>query len=174
MRFLLPLVALLTFAACGGGSSTSTPTASGPTQSPSCEDATPGGSLQSIAFPRGTGLNEPVLVVEVADNAAERATGLMNRSCLAPNGGMIFAWHTDTTAGFWMEDTEVPLSIAFIQADGRIVHIEDMQPETTNNHTSPEPYRYAIEANRGWFAASGVSEGGLADIPATASENAKN
>ena len=78
---------------------------------------------------------------------------------------MLFVFPNDTSAAFWMKDTLIPLSIAFVKADGTIVHIEDMQPQTETNHYSTEPYRYAIEANVGWFAAQGISAGDKAEIP---------
>ena len=64
-----------------------------------------------------------------------------------------------------MKDTLIPISIAFVKADGTIVHIEDMQPQTETNHYSTEPYHYAIETNVGWFAAQGISVGAKATIP---------
>ena len=106
----------------------------------------------------------PRLQVEIANTPDLREVGLMNRSALGADAGMLFVFPSDTNAAFWMKDTLIPLSIAFLRADGTIVHIEDMQPQTETNHYSTEPYRYAIEANQGWFAARGVVEGGLADI----------
>jgi len=114
------------------------------------------------------------LVTQIADTSAERGTGLMNRECLPEDSGMIFAFPADTTTAFFMENTLIPLSIAFIQADGKIVHIEDMQPETTTNHISPAPYRYAIEVSQGWFAENGIDVGDTADVPASLSASATN
>ncbi len=82
---------------------------------------------------------------------------------------MLFVFPSDTSAAFWMKDTLIPLSIAFVKADGTIVHIEDMEPRTETNHHSTEPYRYAIEANVGWFAARGISVGDKAVIPSSIS-----
>jgi uncharacterized membrane protein (UPF0127 family) len=78
---------------------------------------------------------------------------------------MLFVFPSDTSAAFWMKDTLIPLSIAFVRADGTIVHIEDMEPQTETNHYSTEPYRYAIEVNVGWFTAHGLSAEGKAEIP---------
>ena len=108
------------------------------------------------------------IAVEIADNQQERSVGLMHREFLADDAGMLFAWPEDTAGAFWMRNTLIPLSIAFLKADGTIVHIEDMEPLTDATHTSPEPYRYAIEANQGWFASHGVGAGDVADIPAIA------
>jgi uncharacterized membrane protein (UPF0127 family) len=131
----------------------------------------PGAITETITFPEATGAS---LLVEIADTGAERATGLSNRDCVAANAGMLFAWPSDTTSGFWMKDTHVPLSIAFIRADGMIVSIQDMEPRTTDSHTSPEPYRYAIEVNQGWYAAHGVEVGNGVGIPESLSQNATN
>lgn len=102
--------------------------------------------------------------MEIANTPNERQTGLMNRSSLGADAGMLFVFPSDTNSWFWMKDTLIPLSIAFVKADGTIVHIEDMEPQTETNHYSTEPYRYAIEANQGWFAAQGVVEGNPTDI----------
>jgi uncharacterized membrane protein (UPF0127 family) len=149
------LVALAVAVACGGSSSNSD-RAIGPMPDTTAQTV-------PISFAGGT------LQVEIADTAAERAVGLMSRSSLGYEDGMLFAFPSDTSAAFWMTDTLVPLSIAFVRADGTIVHIEDMQPETTTNHYSTEPYRYAIEANQGWFATHNVAEGDKAQIPAAIS-----
>ena len=99
------------------------------------------------------------LAIEVADTAEERAKGLMGRESLPADRGMLFDFQEPTQAGFWMKNTLIPLSIAFVDGDGTIVHIEDMQPETEDIHASPKPYRYAIEVNQGWYAAHGISAG---------------
>ncbi len=93
----------------------------------------------------------------------------MNRACLGTGSGMLFVFPSDTNAAFWMKDTLIPLSIAFVRADGTIVHMEDMRPQTETNHYSTGPYRYAIEANVGWFAAQGISAGDKAEIPSSTS-----
>ena len=69
-----------------------------------------------------------------------------------------------------MRDTLIPLSIAFIKADGTIVEIEDMAPQTEDLHSGPEPYRYTVEANQGWFADNGIGAGSRALIPALTPE----
>lgn len=89
----------------------------------------------------------------------------MNRSSLGADAGMLFVFPSDTSAAFWMKDTLIPLSIAFVRADGTIVHMEDMQAQTETNHYSTEPYRYAIETNVGWFATQSISAGDKAEIP---------
>ncbi len=149
-RLLVAAVVFIAFAtltACGGSSA---PAAT----------ITPGPSV-SISF--GGGAN---LQVEIADTSAERAVGLMHRTSLGDDSGMLFAFPSDTEATFYMKDTLVPLTVAFVKADGTIVHFEDMEPQTETRHHSSEPYRYAIEANLGWFAAHGVAVGGNVTVPA--------
>ena len=130
---------------------------------PQCTDLSQG--MRSVGFPGSPGLIAPALLVEVASTVSERETGLMNRACLGAGSGMLFVFPSDTSAAFWMKDTLIPLSIAFVKADGTIVHIEDMQPQTETLHYSTENYRYAIEANVGWFAGLGISAGNKAVIP---------
>jgi uncharacterized membrane protein (UPF0127 family) len=113
------------------------------------------------------------LIVELADSPEERRTGLRNRQSMDVNRGMLFAWPKDSTSAFGMPETYIPLTIAFIQEDGTIVHLEDMEPLTTNPHRSPEPYRYAVEANQGWFATNGIGVGDIAAVPKDAAAEAR-
>jgi uncharacterized membrane protein (UPF0127 family) len=99
------------------------------------------------------------IVAEVAADHASRATGLMFRRSLAPNHGMLFVFQDKSPQCFWMRNTLIPLSIAFIDDDGRIVNIEDMAPMTETSHCSKEPVRFALEMEQGWFQRRGVSAG---------------
>ena len=96
---------------------------------------------------------------EVASTAAERATGLMKRSALPAHRGMLFVFPEAGVQCFWMKDTLIPLSIAFLDDDGRIVQIADMQPQSLDNHCSSRPVRFALEMNAGWFKSRGLSAG---------------
>ena len=89
---------------------------------------------------------------EVADNPDLREVGLMNRTSLPTNSGMLFIFERKAGNCFWMKNTKLPLSIAFIADDGKIVNIEEMQADTTNNHCPKAPIRYALEMNKGWFS----------------------
>ena len=108
-----------------------------------------------------------LLEVELADSPALRSRGLMFRQDLAAEGGMLFLFPNDTQGGFWMQNTFVPLSIAFIDAVGVIVDIQEMEPLTTNLHAPPVPYRWALEVNQGWFATNGVSVGDVVGLTGT-------
>jgi hypothetical protein len=105
------------------------------------------------------------LTVELARTAGERSRGLMFREELAEDGGMLFVFPEDTEAGFWMRDTLIPLSIAFIAADGTIVDIQDMEPLSEDTHRPPEAYLYALEVNQGWFGHHGFGPGDRVEIP---------
>ncbi len=114
---------------------------------------------------QGSGGRTVDLAVEIADTPEERQRGLMSRESLPPDQGMLFDFGGETQAGFWMKDTKVPLSIAFISAAGVLLDIQDMAPLTTNLHYPPGAYAYAVEANQGWFAGHGVAAGSRAELP---------
>jgi len=99
------------------------------------------------------------LRVKVADEPSEWSLGLTHRTELEPDAGMLFVFPTDVEYSFWMQNTHLPLSIAFIAADGRILGLTDMQPRTTDLHPPPGPYRYALEVNHGLFARNGIAVG---------------
>jgi uncharacterized protein len=104
--------------------------------------------------------------VEIADTPAEQEYGLMGRTALAPDGGMLFVFDQDQPLSFWMKDTLIPLSIAFINSEGTIVDIQDMQPLDETPHDSAAPAQYALEVNQGFFAANGIQVGDQAVLPA--------
>jgi uncharacterized membrane protein (UPF0127 family) len=109
------------------------------------------------------------IVAEVAKTDQERATGLMHRFSLQPDHGMLFIFDRTERLSFWMKNTYIPLSIAFIDERGRIVNIDDMAPQTEVSHWSAAPARYALEMRKGWFAERGVKAGDRIDgIPGLA------
>lgn len=100
------------------------------------------------------------LSVEIADTDAERTRGLMFRDAVPDGTGMLFVWLSDTRGGFWMMNTRVPLSIAFLDADGTILDIIDRRDTGSRRPTAPgTAYRYALEVPLGWFAAHGIIVG---------------
>jgi uncharacterized membrane protein (UPF0127 family) len=105
------------------------------------------------------------LTVELARTAAERSRGLMFRESLAADHGMLFVFAQDTGGGFWMKDTSIPLSIAFIAMDGTMVDIREMEPLSTEVHQPPVLYRYALEVNQDWFQRHGFGAGDRVEIP---------
>lgn len=99
------------------------------------------------------------VTAEVSADPARRARGLMGRTHLPPNHGMLFVFEQDAIQCFWMKNTPLPLSIAFIGADGKIVNMADMAPHSEDQHCSVRPVRYALEMEQGWFKSRGVLAG---------------
>ena len=107
------------------------------------------------------------VTAEVVVTPEQRAVGLMHRFSLKPDHGMLFVFERSEPLSFWMKNTFIPLSIAFIGADGRIVNIEDMKPQTEDTHWSKGPALYALEMRKGWFAEKGIGPGAVVKgIPA--------
>lgn len=104
-----------------------------------------------------------MIKAEVADNEPEREQGLMFREKMAGNEGMIFDFEAPAGVCMWMKNTLIPLSVAFIDSSGKIVNIEDMQPQTTNSHCAKKPVRYALEMNQGWFRQKNIKPGSMID-----------
>lgn len=96
---------------------------------------------------------------QVAQTPEQRATGLMFRPAMPTNDGMLFAFEEAGVQCFWMKNTLLPLSAAFIADDGTVVNIEDMKPKTLDSHCSKKPVRFVLEMNQGWFAKRGIKAG---------------
>ena len=126
-----------------------------------------GGTLSTatITLIDGAG-NRTELTVELARTAAERSRGLMFREGLPEERGMLFVFGRETKAGFWMKDTKIALSIAFIDGAGTILETQDMEPLSKALHRPAQPYRYALEVNQGWFERHGLGAGDRVEIPA--------
>jgi uncharacterized membrane protein (UPF0127 family) len=98
---------------------------------------------------------------EVAATEAARETGLMNRRTMAQHQGMLFVFETSQEYCFWMKNTLLPLSIAFMDETGKVVNTAEMQPMSEANHCAAKPVRYALEMNQGWFSAKGIKAGSV-------------
>lgn len=96
---------------------------------------------------------------EVAANDTARQQGLMFRQTMRPNEGMVFVFEVPVQLCMWMKNTYLPLSVAFLDQEGRILNIEDMQPQTTNRHCAIKPALYALEMNQGWFKKKNIRPG---------------
>ena len=110
-----------------------------------------------------------LIQAEVAATEAQREQGLMYREKMAANAGMVFVFDNPSTQCMWMKNTPLPLSVAFIDASGKIVNIEDMQPHTLDSHCSTKtvPVRYALEMNLGWFRQKSIKPGmSIGNLPA--------
>lgn len=162
--------AALAAAGCAGEPEGSTPGAS---ERPA-SDAVPNsggnaarpGTVSAGAAQEGFRLDSTTLriggvevTVEIADEPSERKRGLMHRDSLPSDHGMLFVYPEEGVRSFWMRDTSIPLSIAFIDRRGHIVDIQQMTPHSDRFHESPGPVLYALEMPRGWFARHGVKVG---------------
>jgi uncharacterized membrane protein (UPF0127 family) len=128
--------------------------------------------LSALAFAAGCearGEAPPVIIaasvrsspleLEVAADPEARDRGLMFRRTLPEGSGMLFVFPERQELSFWMRNTYLPLSIAFLDDDGRVVSIADMEPFDETSHKSEGPGRYAVEVPQGWFTAHGVGPG---------------
>ncbi len=100
-----------------------------------------------------------VIQAEVAQTPREQTIGMMHRQTMGINEGMLFIYDSLQVRCFWMRNTLLPLTIAFIADDGSIVNLKDMAPKTETAHCSAGPVRYALEMNQGWFDKRGLKPG---------------
>ena len=100
-----------------------------------------------------------IIRAEVAADFGTRAQGLMFRKSLERNAGMLFIFDESAVHCMWMKNTYIPLSVAFLDEDGAILNIADMQPHSERSHCAAKPARYALEMTRGWFAERGIKPG---------------
>jgi len=110
------------------------------------------------------GIGDKIVNVEIADTPASRDQGLMFRQHLAADSGMLFVFDDDDQRGFWMKNTVIPLSIAFLDSSGYILNIEDLIPHDCRSKYSNGPARYALEMNQGWFDINDIHQGDLISI----------
>jgi len=121
----------------------------------SCYAQPGGGDLPTVELNAGMYL----IRAEVAADFPSRGRGLMYRKRMASNAGMLFIFDEPGSQCMWMKNTLIPLSVAFLDDRGTIINIEDMAPQTEDSHCASRPARYALEMNRGWFAARGIKPG---------------
>ena len=96
---------------------------------------------------------------QVAQSYDQRMVGLMFRKEMPQQEGMLFVFEQPTVQCFWMKNTLLPLTAAFVADDGTIVNLADMKPQTTDSHCSTKPVRFVLEMNQGWFAKKGIRAG---------------
>jgi uncharacterized protein len=100
-----------------------------------------------------------VIDAQVAASDEQRMTGLMHRKEMPQHEGMLFVFEAPSQQCFWMKNTLLPLSVAFVDDDGTIVNIDEMKPQTLDAHCSEKPVRYVLEMNKGWFSKKGIKAG---------------
>lgn len=140
---------------------------SAPPSSPSPGAASPSASptLDTMSVRRiPLRLKDQTLLVELAITPAEQQQGLMFRKSMDPSHGMLFVFSEEQALGFWMRNTYLPLSIAYLDAERKIVDIQDMQPLSEQIHRSSQPAKYALEVNQGWFADQKITLGSIAEF----------
>ena len=151
---LVVIAGTAALAACSTSGSSTLVTPSGPTQA-------------GVTFEGKPLFTRQTLHVYVANTEAQRSQGLMGVRSLPEGVGMAFVWSAPTSGGFWMKDTLIPLSVAFVSEEHRIVSIQEMTPCTADPcqiYRSPVPYQMAIEANVGWFSQRSIFVGDTARL----------
>lgn len=99
------------------------------------------------------------IIAEVAQTPLQQQTGMMMRTEMATHEGMLFVFDEASPRCFWMKNTLLPLSIAFIEDDGTVVNVAEMKPRSEATHCSAKPVRFALEMNQGWFSKRGIKAG---------------
>jgi uncharacterized protein len=112
-------------------------------------------NLQRVKLSAGMNLID----AQLALTPEQRQIGLMLRKDMPQHEGMLFIFEQPTQQCFWMKNTLLPLTAAFVADDGTIVNLADMKPQTTDSHCSAQPVRYVLEMNRGWFDKKGIKAG---------------
>ena len=150
LALIVPLIFLLV--ACGGD------------DKPAAKPGNQGDGRTPLTFVTKSG-KKPTLYAEIAQTIPELNVGVSKRESMPPDVGMLFVLPF-RGPGFWMKDTTIPLSVAFIAPCGFIVGMADMQPLTDQLHQADAEYKFGLEVNQGWFAKNGVAVGDKVDIPA--------
>lgn len=134
-------------------------------------EAQPGPEASEAAMAPGPGRDLAWVIfgadtvrAEVARTPDQRSQGLKDRDFLAPGTGMIFVFGDEEVRSFWMQDTFIPLDIAYMDANARIIDIQQMEPQTTRLYTSSGPAMFALEVPEGWFAEMEIAVGAQAEI----------
>lgn len=161
MRALTITLVLLLLADCGGEPSGADTRASDGDSS----GAAYASDLRTLTIDSGG--EEVEVRVEIADSPDEQARGLMERTALAEDRGMLFVFPDEDVRSFWMKNTLIPLSIAYMDSEGRIVDLQDMKPldDEEPHYVSSEPAQFALEVNKGFFEEHGVEVGDRAELP---------
>ena len=162
MLRLTYLMALIPLLACGPSEGQVQSLEASPGEKPSADTPARPGSLQERLPPPGQAwviLGADTVEAEVARTYEERERGLMYREGLAKGRGMLFVFPDAQIRSFWMKNTFIPLDIAYLDAELRIVDIQPMEPESLDSHPSALPAMFALEVPLGWFAEVGIAVG---------------
>lgn len=154
-RSLFSLAAALLLALCGLGAAGLALPLAASAATPAAVSGTPQLNLPRTQLRAGMHL----INAQVASTPEQRAVGLMWRTEMPTHEGMLFVFERPATQCFWMMNTLLPLTAAFVADDGTIVNLADMQPQTTDSHCSAQPVRYVLEMNQGWFERRRIGPG---------------
>lgn len=175
VALVLLLASLLFVAGCGGEEKGESPSGNTPeTTAPSETTASSSDWSATIALIPSGGGERVEVEVEIADGIFEVMRGLMYRTELAENRGMLFVFGEEQQRSFWMKNTFIPLSIAYIDSEGRIVDIQKMEPVNNGQavpdaelprYVSAEPAQYALEVNQGFYEERGIEVGDTVELP---------
>lgn len=159
-------VGVLLLAGCGGGQGGGRSSEAGQGKGATTTASGPTAELRNVTIDASGG-EEVKLQVEIADSPAEQEEGLMNREKLGENRGMLFVFSDEQVRSFWMKNTLIPLSIAYMDSEGRIIDLQEMKAldDEPPHYVSAKPARYALEANKGFFEEHGVKVGDRAELP---------
>lgn len=113
--------------------------------------------MQLQRIPLSIGIHQ--IDTQLAVTSEQREIGLMFRRDMPQNEGMLFIFENPSRLCFWMKNTLLPLTAAFVADDGTVVNLENMKPQTTDSHCSAKPVRFVLEMNQGWFAKKGIKPG---------------
>jgi uncharacterized membrane protein (UPF0127 family) len=119
--------------------------------------AQPGPQLELPRQTLSAGMH--LIQVQIASTPDQRSIGLMSRRDMPTNEGMLFIFERPETQCFWMKNTLLPLTAAFVADDGTLVNLADMKPQTTDSHCSTKPVRFVLEMHQGWFDKRGIKAG---------------
>lgn len=165
---VLAFVLALVLVACDNGADLApgTPTAGAPPVSTTAPGAlSPAGLPVRTLTVTAAGGGSRQVTAEVVTTETQRGRGLMQRPSMDEDAGMLFLFPSTIRGGFWMKDTLIPLTIAYMDENGRISDMKDGVPRDETVLTPAEPYRYVLEMNQGWFARHGFGVGSVLTIP---------
>ena len=165
MRLFFLFVAMVAGSFCGDGSKPSTPPS---TQPPAAAPTRPATVLPTREITVEGDGKSVKLIVELATTNASRTVGLMNRPVMPEDAGMLFFFRQDLSGGFWMANTLIPLDIAYLDANGKVLEIRAGKPLDQTPLTPAQPYRNTLEVNGGWFQRNGLGPGAIVKLPADA------
>lgn len=148
-----------------GSAATQSSTASVPMAIRTASESIPGAERPVVSVV----LHDIKITIEIADDPAAMQRGLMFRETMPENHGMLFIWPDEQPRAMWMRDTPLPLSVAFIDGQGKILNIADMTPFSEDIHASRGAARFALEMHQGWFERHGIASGDRIDFLSPAS-----